>query len=75
MIKTIAMNITVTQIKEVCKNIEKKNDLSLLIVNARSLYKKNESLHDLLNSIDIELKIMGLVETWLKEPTSSVLPY
>ena len=54
------------QLKEVCKNIEK-NDLSLLNINARSLYKNFESLQDFLGSIDIEFKIIGLVETWLKD--------
>ena len=54
------------QLKEVCKNIEK-NDLRLLTINARSLYKNLESLQHFLGSIDIEFKIIGLVETWLKD--------
>ena len=73
MIKTISLNIIVTQIimtmnrsKKFVK-ILKKNDLSLLNINARSLYKNFESLQDFLGSIDIEFKIIGLVETWLKD--------
>ena len=54
------------QLKEVCKNIEK-NNLILLNINARSLYKNFESLQDFLGSIHIEFKIIGLVETWLKD--------
>ncbi len=43
------------------------NNLSLLNVNIRSLYKKFDSLKDFLYSTQTQFGIIGLVETWFKD--------
>ena len=43
------------------------NNLSLLNINIRSLYKNFEKLHDLLSDCSIDFQIVSLVETWQKD--------
>ena len=44
-----------------------KNHFSLIHLNIRSIANKFDSFKELLDSLDIKFKIIGLTETWLKE--------
>lgn len=44
-----------------------KNNLSMLGVNIRSLYKNCDAFKDFLHCTEMNFEIIGLVETWLKD--------
>ena len=48
------------------------NNFSLLHINARSLNKNFDSLSQLLQSINTNFNVIGITETWLKDPTSLI---
>ena len=43
------------------------NNLSMLNVNIRSVYKNIDSLKDFLHTCDIHFNVIGISETWLKD--------
>ena len=53
--------------EKIAEETYNKNHFSLIHLNIRSIANKFGSFKELLDSLDIKFKIIGLTETWLKE--------
>ena len=59
--------------KLITNNLNIKNNLNIINLNCRSLINKLDDIENLLNTINFELDILSLTETWLTQFNKKIL--